>query len=210
MPVTPLSANAQLFVTMRGELNAQRILNTFQYHLVGTPDPLLDYHDYLDVFLTAFGGAGGMIEKYMQCMPANYVLDRVRLQPTYPVRLRYGDYVMGTTGEFANSAKTSNLAASIRRVTDVLGRRGVGRVQMPLPEDTFLEGKLSDADGYVTDLGVFGVQMLEPITTVSPAAVWEPVIFTVVGGIASTGVLIDAVPEDTVRVMRRRTVRLGE
>lgn len=212
MPILiPLPTNSIVQLSIFSTLFDQRIINTCRFQFTGVPDPAVDYRQYLGAMSAQLEIAGGLIEDFKDTYPTNLTVQWYRLQPIWPTRLRYMQFLVGAggTSSFAE-ARTANLAASIRRVSDVIGPGGVGRVQIPVPEATVANGKL-DVDYMNSELTDLANELKQPVVTGAPAATWTPVLFGKnAAGLIHTGEIIDASPEDTVRTMHRRTLRLGE
>lgn len=208
MPLIPLQGNAIVQVTFRSTLAGQRVLNQFRYHLL-TPAPVdYDYRQAMNDLEGKFTETGGLRDKYIAACPTNQQIADYTLQPIWPIRQRYMTYVIGMPGTATTGvAQTANVAASIRRVTDIIGKKGVGRVQIPATNAGYDDGLLLP-DYIADDLAGLRDQIPLNVTT-THGEEWEPVLFSVNGGITSTSVVVDTEVEDTVRVMRRRTVRLG-
>ncbi len=214
MPIPDLASNTVALVSLVGNLNSQRIISTFHYRLSSSPTPGTEYIDYLDKLFAGLDTAGALIPKYLACLTSDYTLERVRIQPVYPTRQRYVQYPLLASGTFGtpvvDKTPNQNLAASVKRVTNFIGSSGVGRVQMPTPNNQTSGGFLVDVNGYVTALQDFGNTFLDDIVTVTPTATWKPCLFG--PGYVTTGVydLVDWEVESTVRTMHRRTTFLGE
>lgn len=211
MPLPDLAANTVVLVTFMGNCNGQRIINTFHYRAATAPLPGTPYDSYMNRLFIGLNGIGGLIQRFIDCMSANYTLEGVRLQPVYPTRQRYIYYPLLLSGNFPVFLATAqNSAASIKRVSNVVGPSGVGRIQMVIPEQQASGGVVVDVNGYVTALQTLGGQFLPAIVTATPTMTWNPCLYG--PGYVTTGVcdLVNWQVEDTVRTMHRRTNFLGE
>jgi len=207
--ITPLPLNAVAQVVISSRIFEQRILNTFYYQFIGVADVSVDYTDYLQTLGDELNAPGRLVAKYLACIPENQNVDFLTVQTVFPVRQRYVKLDVNGIGDgSAGLTDTANLAWSMRRVSTTIGPRGVGRVQIPVGLDYRLGGKLNPAVGS-SERTNFGLQMLQNEVTVTPAAEWQPVLFGISGGVTNVSPLIEATPEQTLRVMRRRTVGLG-
>lgn len=208
-----LAVNTVVLVQLIGNVNGQRIINTFHYRTDTSPAPATSYRLFLDKLFLKLNAANEIIQKYQACMTVDYTLERVRIQPVYPTRQRYVDYPLTISGTFSGGTYLTvaqNLAASIKRVTNFIGASGVGRVQMVMPNGQASGGFIVDVNGYKTALDDFGATFLHQYLTASPVANWIPCLFG--AGYVPSGVydLVDGEVENTVRTMHRRTTFLGE
>jgi len=210
MALLPLPLNAITQVTFFGTLADQRIMNTFHFQFQGTPSPSIDYRTYYTALGDELKAVGGMKDKYLDIIPQNMTFNYMHIQTIWPVRQRYVYVTVGELGTSdAGNASTANIAFSIRRVSDIIGQAGVGRVQIPVGSNWMDVGKLALAA--LPDVTAFTPYMTEVTTTAAPDAEWLPVLFGVHdGGVVSVSEIIESYPEDTLRTMHRRTVRLGE
>lgn len=209
MAEIPIQAGAVVQMVFRSDLCGQRVLNTFYYRLSSIlPFPSPDYRGVLNEMADQFDAVGGMRDKYIAACPTNMNIQTYTLQPVWPIRQRYLSYNVATAGlATTGSTNTANIAASIKRVSDVIGPKGVGRVQIPATKNGVANGMVDPA--YIAaDLLGLADQMPLGITTAAGYD-FRPILFSVNEGVTSTTEVIDTVVEDTARVMRRRTVRLG-
>lgn len=211
MPVEiPLQGGAIVQLTYRSLLAGQRILNTFRYRCVTDLTTLPDYRLALADLADQLDAAAGMTFKYVSACPTNMVIQKYRLQPIWPIRQRYEEYDVGQNGlATLGSTNTANVAVSIKRTGDIIGPHGVGRVQIPACTTGVTAGLVDPA--YITaDLVPLADQMKLEIPGVVYPITWVPLLFSVTNNIVSSADIIATSVEDTARVMRRRTVRVGE
>jgi len=210
MPVVvPLPLNAVAQVVISSRLWGQRILNTFYYQFQGVPDSAIDYRAYITALGDELNAPGDLAAKYYACVPHNQNVDFMTVQTVFPIRQRYVKLDINAVGDgAAGNSDTANLAWSMRRVSTTIGPRGVGRVQVPVGTLYRLGGELNPAVG-ASERTNFGIQMLQETVTTTPPATWVPVLFGISGGVTNVSPLVECVPEQTLRVMRRRTVGLG-
>jgi len=205
----PLPLNSITMVSIFSRLAEQRVINTFHYQFEGTPDPDVDYRDYYASLGAALLDPLGLVGAYLPCCPTDMFVETLRIQTIWPIRQRYVKTVIGSAGTATGgAAKTANVAMSIRRVSDTIGPQGVGRIQIPLAQDWQVDGYVDSAAGLAAD-PLAALMTLPVLGTLEPST-WNPVLFGVTASVAHTSLIIDASLEETVRVMRRRTVRLGE
>jgi len=153
---------------------------------------------------------GGLRTDLEACLPQNYVGSFIRYQPVYPSRLRAVDFTWTTTALTSHVATTSNVAASIERYSKLNKRRGIGRIQLPLPQGVFAGGIINDAV-YLAALDNLREDMLDDIVTdeVGTIGTWQPVIHNTSAAQPLTSYIDGASVKTTVRTMHRRTLGLG-
>lgn len=211
MALVQLPANSVINMQVFAVLNSQRIITLFQYRFDGIPAPGTDYTDYMNDFYSVVSGLGEILDDLYTCMPSNYNPDFVRLQPVHPNRLRAVDFpwVPNSTPN-SNPASTSNIATSIERFSKLNKRRGVGRVQLPIPNTVYSGGNVTNG-AYITALNNLRDDIPTQVVTVGvgTAGEWNPVICNT----SASQILISSVDgasvKTSVRTMHRRTVGLG-
>jgi len=206
--IQPLIAGSIVNVTIRTELFGQRIMNLFQYYPIGTIDPDVEYVEYLSNLGTNLQALDGLIDKWSACVPSTITDIVLRLQVIYPARLRYLDQNVAVTGG-TGAGITTNLAASVTRRSWLPGRVGVGRVQIPISPELVVGGMIEPGGALFADLEALAAEMLNPVPDPALTVTWQPVLSTG-DPITPQHALMSADAQDTARVMRRRTVRLGE
>jgi len=198
-------------ISIRGGLFSQRILTVLHYRITVAGSGSTD--DNIQNIATDFAGgatAQQVMDNYMAAVAAQLVITEVRAQRVYPVRTVYKPVAVSRSGSQANDCTLSDIAMSIAKRTNRPGRHGIGRWQVAgLPFDAYVAGQLTDA--YRTGAGSDLAQaMLVPWTTVTGTAIsLTPTLYNpdVTPHFSD---LVSASPEDTVRTMHRRTVRVGE
>jgi len=213
MPV--VSVNDVVLITYKGTAAEQRILLTTTYKVTTVPDPT-----EVDVFcgacideVRAGGGGGDLIESdYLACLPSEYELDSIKCQIIAPNRRVYYEQLRGTPGTHADVMETTNLAGVITLRTDFAGRDQVSNKHIgPLPAtgNVMTLGSLTGA--YKTLLTTLATSLMSQLVPVGIAAVCKPVIWHNDEAVPpNTDWIETAIIGETVRTMRRRSVRLGE
>jgi len=213
MPV--VSLNDVVLVTYKGEAAGQRILLTTTYKVTTVADPTevnAFCEEVLDEVCNGAGGGDLVESKYLACLPSQYDLQTVRCQIIAPNRRVYYERIRNQPGTHAENMETTNLAGVITLRTDFAGRNQVGNKHIgPLPATgaVMSAGELTGA--YKTLLGTLATALMSNLTLAAIGAVAKPVIYH--GGDTVpplTDWIKTAIVGETVRVMRRRTVRLGE
>jgi len=148
-----------------------------------------------------------LMDKYLACMPGNYTLVAIWAQQIALSRYAKVTSVEAEAGTAGQPANTANVAAVVTRRAVEAGRFAVSNLHLPAPTtDSWIEDGMLTADAK-TALTAFGVESVNNIT-LSGGSVLEPVIFR--GPERTAGIVLgQSEVQDTVRVMRRRTVRIG-
>lgn len=207
-----VASNDIFLATLDGSANGQRIMLTATYRIVSITSPPFDEKSVSEDMAARLGAGGADVLEtaYLNCMPSNYTLNKISVQKIWPVRYRRYEEVSGNAGNIANVALSSNVATVLSFHSEMAGRSQVANKHIgPLATAVgwYTGGELTA--GYKAVLGALRNAMLLNVT----AAGW----YTAAPTIYHPG---DVVPKwnditngqvlDTVRVMRRRTVGLGE
>jgi hypothetical protein len=197
-------------VSFRGSLFNQQILNILHFS-VGVIGTGTDY-DQLSMFtsnLVTGGGSVDLVLPFMACMPPEYALEEVRAQRIYPTRTVYAFTLSGAFGQYATGTETTNVAASIEKRTLTPGRMGIGRLQLAgVPTAAMNNGEVSAAFKGTEMLNLANT-MIQTITTTAPVVTYNPCLFNPTATGPKFSPLFSCIPMDTLRVMRRRTLRVG-
>lgn len=209
----PLAANDVIELSFRGSLFGQRILNVMHYYVAapGTGTPEQQLLALVSDIQAGTGSVAGLKSHFLDCIAIQYTLDSIRAQRVYPTRTVYQQVLSGDVGQWTTSdCQESNIAASILKRTLTPGRMGLGRMQMAgLATDAALQGMLNPANQAVP-LAVWAADMLLNYVTSAPAVTFSPCLYNPTGAGLRFSPLVATVVEDTLRVMRRRTLRVGE
>jgi len=200
-------AKVALYQTLYG----QRVLNVFHYRLaeiVGTHPQSTVLQELATKFADETA-VNGVVNEMRSNVSEDLMFDLVRTQMVHPLPTVYRQSVIALPGLIAQPAGTSNVALSITLKTERFGRRGLGRKQIAGIDQAGYEGGFLTALS-LTAFAVVGQAMELPIETTTGTCVWVPVIYHGPSFEVPYDVVTDSVVQDTVRDMRRRTVRLGE
>jgi len=199
------------YVTFKGRLFSQRIINTFYYSVFQIAPVDVTRWSAYSKLRDALSGAGGVKEKFLACCGPQYELEAMRLQVLRPERYAYREFAEGAVGTHAGQADTANLAASIERRCELAQRHGVGRLQIA-GTPTGQENAGTWAPAYMTILNTLATEMTQDV--LSPDLIgWHPSLAYNDGLVPPTWTsspVIGAEAKNTIRVMRRRTVGVGE
>lgn len=198
-------------LTMRGRCNLQRIITTLTYRITAWSGVSDEYNLALGM-AQAFAATGlfNMETPYLGVMANNYTLDEIRAQKIRPVRYRYATVSIGNTGAFADNALSSNTSVDITMWAALAGRRYVTTKHIgptPTAVGVYTDGLITN--GYKVPMLTLRDKMLATWTSAGLGVTMQP---TIAHQPPLTGdtLIADGTVQDTVRVMRRRTVGLGE
>lgn len=203
-----LPANAVVAVTYKGTLCGQTTLNTVHYR-VSNPSTIPVVADEMDELANRFTAVGALdiLTAYRGCLPDNMTVNYVRLQPVYPVRYRAVQKNIGLPG-LADSSFVSNLQASITWVTELAGRNQTGGIRIPQGPNNVDNGKWLGA--WQNVLMLLGESLSSLVNAGQGGGSYLPVIYhRSVNAFPKYQDVTSFIVQDTVRVIRRRTVGLG-
>lgn len=198
-------------VSFIGTAFEQLILNILHYRVtVQAPGTTTVQGDLANIALSfAVGGDNDLASLMVPLLSTNYGMDFVKAQAVFPVRyasVQVASVIQGTGGTGART----NDAGVITKRTQLSGRDQVGSIHLgPLPDDLVNSGQVTN--DWLTAANTLGDAML---LVVSPTGgpTMEPVLWhrTVPASGQYSTRITNTIAQDTVRTMRRRTVRLGQ
>lgn len=194
--------------TVEGRHENQQVLSVFTFKL-NASGGLADGQAALNAFWIFFGGAGNILEKYASCLSVKCTGLKTRLQWIHPTRFAFLTKVSGTItdGTVAGAAMPVNSAVAITKRGQNANRANIGTLHMPaVPASFVVDGALTG--GAVTAYTALGDQLLQEITTATPAATYIPVMFHRTSPSVGARIVAHEVSRFA-RVQRRRTVGLG-
>lgn len=203
-----LAAADKVMLTFVGTLCGQRVLNTFPLvvtAITGAPTVA----DSFDALLAKITAINELKAKFLACCPSNYTLIYIWIQKVYPVRIRKLIYSGAGIGTWDSAANTPNMAGVITRYGEIANRHGIGSLHVPISQgsDTVVDGYLTD--DIKTPLSALSLKIEGFVSTAAPAVTYGHSLFpTPVSGLPVP--VVDTAVQITARVMRRRTVGVGE
>jgi len=199
-------------LTFSGRCFGQRIMLTHHYIVEETPAGLQVAQACSELIDGVRAGAGGddLIDSdYRACLPPQYTLEHIVAQSVLP-RYRRAVYVSGSIGAHAADTETANQAAVITLQSDFAGRDQVSNKHIgPIPQDVTVQDEGNLTVAYKTLLDTLMVGLLSAVTQIGGTLVFKPVIFHSTG-VVNHDILSAGYVQETIRVMRRRTVGQGE
>lgn len=211
MEPNPIAIGDIVVLTIFSTWNSQRYLNVLHYQCKNLP---MDTHYALcmnDLIAAVQSDAvTSIVPKLALCMGVDASITEVRAQRVYPTRDYYISDNTVIQGGGVDQCTAGNLSAVITKQSTHVGRGRSGSFHVPaIPESAY-------ASGFIT---ANYLQLLEPlaenidVTQVSGAGgndVWGPGMFNPnLGALANWSDIARVKIQDTVRVMRRRTVGVG-
>lgn len=213
-PVIGPVADGDLFkVTIVQRLYGQRLLNILWYRVSDAGGAPPDRWQAQIALANQINVAGGIIPA-MQDVQTQDLNIRSVIVNSYrdPLeRKPYSEVIVNLDGNVLFPAGDANTAASIEKRANVPvaahPRYGIGRMQVGgVPSNAYTAGVFGAA--YLGDLQTLGDELTENVTAL--AVTFEPVLVNTDGANFVVSPIFGAVARDTVRVMRRRTVGVGE
>lgn len=210
-----VAIGAILEVSYAGKLAGQKTLTVLHYSLTAlAPGPTVD-GDLITAAAagTVFNleGPGGILAEYLECISQDFELSRIRYQWVNPVRYSYIEEIPVTAlGLFVGASMPPNIAAVVGKRNDSTGRLNRGSVHLPgVPVVAVEDGLLtSPATSRYADYGSI-IKQSHALTFSGGTATITPVIYHAAVPSASPSFnAFIVMPE--VRIMRRRTVGVGE
>lgn len=204
----PVAANDIVTVTIDGRKDAQTILNMFHYRVAAAPssgtvsDNIRALIDHL-----WDDPAGTWLTPFLTLMPDDYTLRAVRGQRVAPTRSSYIEKLIQAEGLVAfEPSQTSNLTWVFIKQSETAGRWAQSPTHMLLASTGWMSnGELNNVTG--PERAVFMALVPQNVVP-GDGSTWEPVIFNL-GRVPNFVKITHVTERQEIRVMRRRTVRVG-
>lgn len=201
--------NDGLLVSFVGTLASQKVISTFFYRVTANPTPSPWDALYNDIHGELIA-PGGLRAEYLNCCPNNYTLQQIRLQVIAPTRLSQVFFNQtGQVGAVGFSAAAPNTAAVITRRGDLGNRRNISTLHVPCAQDASIVTGGVLTVGFSATLGALATEMKNQLDPNFGAVTLKPHIYSKSAPGTITPIT-QTFTQDTARVMRRRTVRVGE
>jgi len=205
-------ATGQIYLmSLVGDMDGQECINTFTYRATDASDPTKTVQEVaigLNAALSIPDGGGKRFDStYLALLPSQYVWVETWIQVVSPTRYVKSVFAGGGAGTSNIDGHWANSAAVITRRGEEANRKNIGSVHICFPsEAAAVAGKVPA--GYKTDMGDFATQMRATQALAGLSVNMVPVLFHK-GGTPNYSVIKSTIAQDTVRVMRRRTVGVG-
>lgn len=201
-----LVPDAIVQVTFEGIHDGQQTITTLNYKNVNT-SPVIDGRLQVASLLDNITAAGGLYDLYCLCLSQDVQNIRIYGQVITPTRYAY---VQGTNaggnGSIPGPCMPANTAQVVTRRGDIADHHNISDLHLPgVPIASVLDSKLTVQQ--LVALQTFLDESLRSYVTAGGASL-VPVAFNRTTPSTSRE-LIEGYPQDTVRIVRRRTVGLG-
>lgn len=201
-----VAAGSVIAISAEGTLHGQQVMTTFHYKensLIEIPDGRLAAIE----MLTKIHLAGGLAELYLACMSQAVNNVEWYAQWITPTRFAYIAWSgLPAQGTILEESMPPNVAQVATRRGDRANRHNISNLHLPgVPVPSVVDGRLNAIQA--DRLQQLATESCDPITLVTgnemvPVAFWR-------GNPFSSAQVVEGYPQDTTRVMRRRTVGLG-
>lgn len=196
-------------VSVQGLCLGQMTLATMEYICTASstsPSYVTAVQNIADNFRT--GPINSWAAAYVAVAPNNWTLVNVRAQVIYPTRGIFRVSAASTPGGYGSGASTTNVTGVITKRTISGKRWGLGRLHLaPLPNGSFGDGVLTGA--YTSLLATLVSYIPQTLVMNSETTALMPILFSINTPTRQTPV-ISADLQNTVRVLRRRTLGVGK
>jgi len=200
------SLGDKILVTFNGRLLGETVMNTFWYQvsaLTGTPNT----SSFASALYANLNAGGGLIESFLACCPDNYTLVETWIQFVEPLRVVKSVFLTNESGTWGVDTDTTNLAGVITRRGDLAGRSHVGSLHVPISSDP-TSIQLGELSGVLTTRMTTLCTDMASSQALTGVGTANPVLRN--GPLTTDVTLINSCFVQTeVRIMRRRTVRVG-
>lgn len=195
-------------ITQQGDLCGQTCMSVYHYVVNIASSTPSGVDELMNLMLQHWNaGPATISEAYLSVTPENYTLRRTYAQAVFPVRARkvvLGQAHQGTT----IPATTGNVQASVTLTSDLAGRRHIGGKRVPIAPGLGLDGIIPPLFKVVVD--TYAAECAQPLPVAIGGGEYLPVIYhRPPAPPPHFDLITSSFAQDSVRVLRRRTVGLG-
>jgi len=206
-----LPAGSIVKVAVEGLLLGQQTVTSWWYR-VRFPGASATVIADLDGLLTYFvANVNAPYQAFLACLPSTWDGQFCSAQQITPALSVRRDVTLVPDAGGRGVTNSSNLSAVVTKGTDQGGRDQIGSFHLPgIADDDQVAGSVSAA--LLALMGTFASKSLNVLTDPVTAVVYEPIlVHRITPSVGSTGTLLTrARAQETIRVMRRRTVGVGK
>jgi hypothetical protein len=198
-------------VSAVGLLNGQTTITTFHYEIQSLAGPAVTVGNVSNALNVALDQAGGLMERYTDCLPDNLTIQYNEIQCIWPQRYYQQRYTPDfPNGNVGSDATTSNVMAAITRRGFAARRADIGRILIPAPTTAVEQATGLWAAGYKALLDLLAPQLYQShlLALGGSTANLIPVVYNR-GSVVPRTPIYTAYASNVVRVMNRRTVGRG-
>jgi len=201
-----INPGAILQVTLDFTVNGQLNMALFHY-VFQTGTAIADGKAAALDFISKIEVADELVPRFLDCI-SDEVLDlKVRAQWIWPARFRFvPSPTPPAAGGSLNAPLPSNVAAAITKYAETADRHGLGTLHIGGVPVTFVQDSLITVGGLIA-YDALGDKM-SSVYVLTTGQAMAPVLYRR-GNPALSPVIIEANPQSTSRVSRRRTVGVG-
>jgi len=192
--------------TIKSTVCGQTMLNVLSYRVTAVSSTT-DVQVEQSQFGAQLNVANKVIDRMQNAMSNEATIQEVSCQFIRDTRWARSVVEIDIPGGIAVPCATANVAATITKRTEYAGRWAVGSFHLGgVPNDGY-DGGLLDPD-YKDLVALLAAELIQPIIT-GAGGTYEPVLLHAPGEHGGYSNLTATEVQDTLRVMRRRTVGLG-
>jgi len=202
-----IAAGSIMAVSAVGKMNGQETITTVHYRYANLTGTIPDGRAAIIYVLTQIRMAGGWFEKYLACISG--AVTGIQLYGQWITNTRYAyatDGVAAASGDLAATVMPQNVAMVVTRRGDLADRKNISTLHLPgVPASEVAAGVLS-LDQQIA-LNDFANASIQPFVLTGGQELY-PCAFNR-NDPSFSRILTESFAQQTVRVMRRRTVGLG-
>jgi len=209
-----IAVGQRILVTMRGLYFGQLTMNTFLFRVSVAA---ADQNDvtFFNALHTKFTGALGLATRLADCTPVDgWLKNNIWYQVVGPTRFRKVEREWVGPGLLDEPTTSPNLQASISRFGDLANRKNMGAIRVPMPTNASTAGGINDsyklllqdlADEMILLQTAAGTTLYPQVGVPGYTNTVPPVLRPVTDSVDLTSCVV----QNTTRVIRRRTLRVG-
>lgn len=210
MPPAPVAAGDIIQVIIKGEANGQTLLNVLYYKAKsGYPEDT--YAEAMEELWAAIvvDDITSITDAMVPLMGNNTGINWVQCQRVYPTRDYYYRGAADLQGTHADDCDAPNVSAVITKRSERSGRGRSGSFHLGgIANTTYALGKITPAAQSLLVTLAAGIELVQQETTDGTG--YEPGMFNPeLGAGLNWSPIADTTVQETLRVMRRRTVGVG-
>ena len=206
-----ISTNGIVSLVVEGTVLEQRMLTVLHLRRItatnGATTVTADLADILFEMQPVAGGQDWLQTLYLACCANNFTLDRFVAQQIFPTRSVKVTRTVGLAGTVGSPCEIPNVSGVLTKRTVLAGRNQVGSIHMPAVATAEMDNGVLEAAQLVRYANL-SASLLTNVVHAAPDAEYDLVIHHPQFP-GTFNKVNDILTQDTVRTMRRRTLRLG-
>lgn len=205
MPIPVAPPNTVFSVTIEGDLLGQQVMSVFHYQYRG--DASVPHDDAIAALTELVEAPNQLYDNYRAAVPENLTNLIIRYQRTHPVRYAQVVEIPPLRTGTRDICTTPNVGFAITKQCEEAGRGFVGTVHVPGLAPADQDGGFLTV-GFKAIADILADQIQQVVSVGGAGNRIVPVLFKR-SNPALCPQVTNTFTQDTVRVMRRRTVRVG-